>query len=82
MIVPKHISLHNWAASLVIDFPDDDIPLLDDFDDNWQKWGAALVQCNSFGINNAPSPDLSLNKRKQDWHEWAMMIYLTMIDYS
>lgn len=47
MILPKMISPIDWAASLVIDFPDIDIPFLRD-ETNWKEWGELLKQVPSF----------------------------------
>jgi len=52
MVQPNMISLMDWAASLQIDFPNDDIPLLER-EDAWFEWGDKLKMSDSF--QNIPS---------------------------
>ena len=69
MIQPNMIDFMDWAKSLIIDFPNDDIPFLDNEDD-WQEWGNFLVQEDSFARNNAPPTQMY-----QDKWDWAYDIY-------
>lgn len=72
MIQPDYIDLPMWAASLRIDFPEDDIPeLLSEKD--WKEWGDTLVQCDSFSENNAPGTAFY-----PDWVQWARDVYFVM----
>lgn len=75
MILPIRISLKNWAASLIIDFPDDNIPLLKNEED-WLNWGRFLIQENTFADNGAPDPS-----DYNDWNLWAIEVYKTMANY-
>ena len=69
MVLPIDISLLDWAATLVIDFPNDAIPLLFDAD-QWRQWGDQLAQCTTFTQNQTPQTlDYS------DWNTWAQAVY-------
>ena len=72
MMQPLHTNLLEWAASLIIDFPDDDIPMIFD-EEQWQDWGSVLVQENSFAQVSAPNPNFY-----EDWNAWAIDVYYTM----
>lgn len=72
MILPLHTNLAEWASSLIIDFPNDDIPILEK-DTDWQLWGGFLVQEPSFEQAFAPSPYFY-----DDWRAWAIDVYYTM----
>jgi hypothetical protein len=72
MILPIEINLQNWAASLSIDFPNDDIPILTQ-EENWKEWGNQLIQAESFFNNNAPSTDIY-----NDWQSWANHVFFVM----
>ncbi len=72
MILPVGINLTNWAASLFIDFPESDIPILMDESD-WQQWGNTLIQDEAFFRNNAPRAD-----NYKDWQTWAMDVFFVM----
>lgn len=75
MILPLRISLKNWAASLIIDFPDDNIPLLKS-DKDWHSWGRFLIQENTFVNNGAPDPS-----DYDDWQAWAIELFKTMANF-
>lgn len=72
MVMPEFITLSNWAATLIVDFPDDNIPLLSD-ESNWRPWGDLLAQEDSFINNNAPG-----TLYYKDWKEWADEVYFVM----
>lgn len=72
MILPEYINLNDWADSLLIDFPEDNVPIFQK-NNNWKEWGDALIQCNSFQENEAPSPQTF-----DGWKEWAYAVYFTM----
>jgi len=76
MILPEFISLQDWAASLIIDFPDENIPFLSD-EKNWKEWGSYLIYLDSFQENEAPDP-FNYN----DWRDWARQVYFTMNNNS
>jgi hypothetical protein len=75
MVIPLNINLKDWSASLVVDFPSDDIPLLYD-ENSWKSWGNALVQCTSFSTNGAPATTLF-----KDWISWALAIFNVMSNF-
>lgn len=72
MIIPEYISLKDWSASLIIDFPLDNIPILED-DNNWRLWGNLLIETKSFAINYAPG-----TQGYPDWKSWAKDLFFTM----
>ena len=76
MTQPRFMTLKNWAAALVIDFPDDDIPLLYNEKD-WKNWGNQLVQCNTFAQNGCPGPGFY-----KDWQSWATHVFQVMHSVS
>ncbi len=64
MIIPSGVSLKDFAGSLLIDFPNDNIPILSS-DKDWKVWGSLLIQETSFANNGAPGP--GLYKSPNDW---------------
>jgi hypothetical protein len=72
MVLPEFINIYDWASSLIIDFPNDNIPLLLD-ESNWKAWGNLLIQEERFINNNAPSTDTY-----EDWNRWAFDVYFVM----
>lgn len=76
MIIPIGISDDNWeldwANSLFIDFPTDNIPILTNKND-WKNWGGQLVQSQSFAENNAPSPTT-----EKDFKSYAERLFYVM----
>jgi len=72
MIIPTFISLTDWSASLVIDFPLDNIPILYSEED-WISWGDLLVQENSFEEADAPGTALFT-----EWNSWADAVFFAM----
>lgn len=74
MMIPG-ADLQTWAASLVVDFPKDNIPLLYNVDE-WQKWGNSVVQELSFSANGAPG-----TYNYGTWNEWAKAVFLTMANF-
>ena len=72
MILPIGISLKDWSASLVVDFPTDNIPILPS-DDKWKSWGDLLIQENSFSEADAPGTALF-----SEWQPWATAVFYAM----
>lgn len=66
----------DWAASLLIDFPNDDIPILTDEND-WKNWGDKLVEIPVFESNEAPS-----TLKYDDSQKWMEAIYNAMSNYA
>jgi len=75
MVIPIAIDMKTWWSSLAIDFPNDNIPVLNDKRD-WKVTGNFLVQENSFAIQGAPST-FAFN----DFEPWAMEVFLTMNNF-
>jgi len=72
MVIPINIPLELWAATIIEDFPSDNIPVLGN-KDSWKAWGDLLAQENSFSANAAPGTE-----RYSDPFEWAMAVYSVM----
>ena len=72
MMLPNFAPLSVWADSLFIDFPNDNIPRLENEDD-WKRWGNFLVQENSFVNNGAPGTQLY-----SEWKTWAEAVFKVM----
>lgn len=72
MILPIGINLTNWAASLIIDFPESNIPILTN-EREWRRWADELVQDEVFLINNVPS-----SFSYKDWQTWASHVFYLM----
>lgn len=72
MVMPEFMTLSHWAHSLIIDFPNDNIPILFD-ESKWHEWGDQLVQEESFISNNAPGTNYY-----NDWKSWADEVYFVM----
>ncbi len=71
MIIPVGISLLDWAASLLIDFPNDNIPILYN-EEEWKDWGDSVIFGPTFSSLNAPS-----TKFYDNWQDWAFALYQT-----
>lgn len=75
MMVPKETTLSDWADSLVVDFPQDNIPFLSEEED-WRTWGNNLIQERSFEENGAPG-----TATFKDWRSWAEAVFFTMSNF-
>lgn len=75
MMMPRSATLLNWAHSLLIDFPRDNIPILKKESD-WQDWGNTLVQENSFSRAGAPGPN-----NYSEWKSWADSVFHAMANF-
>lgn len=76
MMIPAGVDLKTWSASLIIDFPNDNIPNLYD-NSSWREWGDSLSQENSFSANHAPTTE-----SYKDWESWATDVYSVMTNFS
>ena len=72
MMIPEFCDLPIFAASLIIDFPNDNVPILV-AENEWKFWGNQLIQEPSFSVNDAPRTD-GFN----EWKAWAQGLYYTM----
>lgn len=77
MIIPKKGgSFYDFSSSLIIDFPQDNIPIAQSEED-WISFGNLLVQENSFAKNGAPSPN-GFSSRTQ----WEQALFQSMSSYN
>jgi hypothetical protein len=83
VIWPYNISLNYWAACLVTDFPNDNLPILRD-EKKWQDWGTLVADSGNFKKANIPSPLGIKNGKKQEafrnWQDWAKIVYIILAD--
>ena len=78
MVMPKYITLKNWAGSLNIDYPNDVLPVLKK-DEEWEEWGTIVANTGSFKNAAIPTPSsLKNNDKPVDWTEWATIVYYIM----
>ena len=75
MVIPEHISFTNWAHSLLIDFPHEDINVYAEGTD-WKEWGDMLAQCDIFTSAGAPGTE-----KYADWQSWAKAVFYCMANY-
>ncbi len=74
MMKPLFSDVKDWAASLVIDFPNDNIPRLERNSD-WKEWGNSLVGENSFSTSGAPGTHNYSSPRP-----WMIDVYKVMLN--
>jgi hypothetical protein len=84
IVDPRYISLKNWAASLVVDFPNDIVPILED-ENKWEDWANNVIGIGSFAKAGLPPPFIITQPgvRKpnfQKWEDWAKVVYSIMIN--
>lgn len=72
MIIPEFINFIDWANSLIIDFPSENIPLISDEND-WKSWGDFISSLDTFSKQNAPG-----TAAYQDKWTWAKDLYYVM----
>jgi hypothetical protein len=72
MMIPTRSDLKTWASSLIVDFPQDNIPIFTDESD-WKRWGNLLIQEPSFARNAAP-PTTGYSGSL----DWAMAVFKVM----
>ena len=74
-MIPTRADLKTWASSLIVDFPRDNIPILSNEND-WERWGSVLIECQSFSSNAVPPP-----RGYVDWRDWATNVYKVMSNF-
>lgn len=84
MIVwPEYIDIKDWAANLIVDYPDEYLPILKDAD-KWEDWASIVAGTGVFARNDIPAPfSVTEGEKKQefkDWQEWAKTVYNLMIN--
>jgi len=72
MVTPEFIEFDRWAASLVTDFPRDDIPIPPP-EAEWHAWARVVASRPTFVKNLAPWPD-----DYEGWREWAFGLWRTV----
>jgi hypothetical protein len=75
MIMPNHSTFEQWASSLIIDFPADNIP---DFrpGDDWKRWGNTVAEQANFASNGTPT-----TQGFDDKMTWAVAVYKQMTNF-
>lgn len=83
VIWPYGISLKYWSASLVNDFSEEYLPILEE-DNLWQEWGARVAGTGIFLRAGVPSPITIVQGEKKEnykeWDKWAKVVYRIMSD--
>lgn len=83
VVWPERISLNYWAASLVADFRNENLPLLDS-EENWQEWANIVANTGIFLKAHIPAPvQLKDGQKKEifsEWDKWAKVVYTIMSD--
>lgn len=76
MMMPVHTTFEKWAHTLIIDFPNDNIPIYKN-GYNWKLWANAVAECPSFNQNACPGgTDFS------DPLKWAAVVYRQMLNFA
>jgi hypothetical protein len=79
MTLPKDIDINTWWASLVVDFPNDDIPFLHnpvkEDASSWKQQGSFLIEENTFADNGAALPTGA------NAQEWAQAVFRCMANF-
>jgi hypothetical protein len=70
MIDPRHMTLKDWADSVILSVTDvwSFGKLVNE--DDWQSWAKAFVFANGYSQRNVPDPYMFT-----DWREWAQRAY-------
>jgi hypothetical protein len=69
---PINTTLQEWAQSLIVDFPYDNVPILLE-DTEWKEWGNFLGAELTFADNAIPPTDTYTT-----WDTWANDVYLCL----
>ena len=70
MIDPRHMTLKDWADSVILSVTDVwSFGKLED-ENEWQGWAKAFVVANGYSQRNMPDP-----YQFTDWREWAQRAY-------
>lgn len=83
VVWPFNIDIKYWAACLVADFPNENLPILEN-KDNWQEWGTIIAGTGVFQRANIPAPLSFKNGIKvevfNEWEKWAKVVFTIMSD--
>jgi len=70
MIDPRHMTLKDWADSVILSVTDVwSFGKLEN-ENEWQGWAKAFVTASGYSQRNVPDP-----YQFTDWREWAMRAY-------
>ena len=81
VVWPEYIGLKDWAAALIVDFPNENLPILEN-EKEWQDWGVKVISTGVFAKGSIPAP-FSVKEGKKSinfdqWQEWAKIVYNIM----
>lgn len=83
VIWPFNITFDYWAACLVSDFPNENLPLPGD-EKQWQEWGTIVAGTGAFQRAHIPAPlNFKEGVKKEvftDWQKWAKVVYTILSD--
>jgi hypothetical protein len=81
VVWPEYISLKDWAAALIVDFPNENLPTLEN-EEEWQEWGTKVISTGVFAKGSIPAPFSVQEGKKatnfEKWQEWAKIVYNIM----
>jgi len=69
MINQSVINPSEWANSLIVDYPSQNIIILRD-EEKWQSWAAELTKSSIFSNSSIPNPHSFV-----EWRDWAKNVY-------
>jgi len=77
MIIPnKNSSFSDFMASLIVDFPNENIPFFKN-EEEWKSYASFLSQENSFAKNGVPIPNGFKNRT-----DWELAFFQSMASYN
>lgn len=83
IIWPEFITLNDWTAQLIADYPEEYLPILVD-EEKWQDWANIVINTGVFAKVKIPPPfSMSEGSKVQNfkkWQDWAKVVYSIMID--
>lgn len=83
VVWPERITLNYWAACLVSDYGDENLPKLED-DNTWQEWATIVANTGLFLRAGIPAPltvkDGVKRETFKDWDKWAKVVYTILSD--
>ena len=83
VIYPEYIDLNYWAAQLVANYPNENLPILDN-EDKWREWAMTVISSGTFAKVGIPAPfSIKEGSKKEEfstWQEWAKIVYTNMMN--
>lgn len=81
VIMPQYILLEDWAAQLILNYPNEPLPLLEN-ENKWQEWGAVVANTGIFKRAAIPPPFTMNDGQKtvnfETWQKWGEVVYNLM----